>query len=178
MSILQDFIAKISFGLGYSEDNEKINKITPNMELENVDFEDSDFEDSDFEDSYFEDAELGNVRIPSIEIYKNESYTINCEFKSIIQNPDLELGFGPIVEISSYGIIVDMTAFEKCRVYENYKSFIDSIIYLATPFKDRSLVFFRDVYPSWNRLLVNNEYHVIMHIESESMGLKLNKPLV
>lgn len=155
MSMFQDFIATIASGLFYTENK---SKITPKME--------------------FEDAELGNVSIPTIEIYKKEGYTMDCEFKSTIQNPDLELGFGPIVEISCNDIIVDMNAFEKCKIYENYTSFIDSIIYLATPFKDRSPVFFKDVYPSWNRQLVNNEFHVVMHIESQSMGLKMTNSVV
>lgn len=158
MSIFQEFISKISSGLFYSDDNENKMKITPKLE--------------------FEDAELGNVSIPTIEIYKKEGYTVDCEFKSIIQNPDLELGFGPIVEMTTHDIIVDMKAFEKCKVYENYKSFIDSIIYLATPFKDRTKVCFRDVYPSWNRQLANNDFHVVMHIESESMGVRLNKTII
>ena len=153
--MFEDFIAKI--GSSLFSDGENKTKITPKMELE--------------------DPELGNVNIQTIEIYKKEGYMMDCEFKSVIQNPDLELGFGPIVEISSHDIIVDMKAFEKCKVYENYKSFIDSIVYLATPFKDKTHVFFKDVSPSWNKQLVNNEFHVVMHIESESMGIRLNKTL-
>lgn len=158
MSMFQDFIAKISSRLFYSHEEKNNTKIIPKME--------------------FEDAELGNIITQTFETYNKEGCTLDCEFKSIIQNPDLELGFGPIVEISCNDIIVDMKAFEKCKIYENYKSFIDSIIYLTTPFKDRSHVFFIDVYPLWNRQLINNDFHVVMHIESASMGVRLNKAVV
>lgn len=157
MSLFQEFITVIASGLfGLSE--EPINKkIIPKME--------------------FEDVELGNVTRKMKEINNSEKY-VCCEFKSAIQNPDLELGFGPIVEINSGNVIVDMNAFEKCRIYENYVSFMESISYVASPFKDSESVCFKDVYPSWNRMLTNSEFHVILHIESQSIGVKMNKSVM
>jgi hypothetical protein len=150
MSLFQDFIEVIASGLFGKSENPDI-KIIPKIESE--------------------DVELGHASRKVIEMHKTEKY-MDCEFKSIIQNPDLELGFGPIVEINCGDVIVDMNAFEKCNIYENYISFMESISYLATPLKERSYVFFRDMYPSWNKKLINNEFHIVMHIESESIGVR------
>lgn len=155
MSVFNHFIAVISSGLfGSTEERQNI-KITPKIETE--------------------DIELGNVSRRLIEIHQKENYA-ECEFKSIIQNPDLELGFGPIVEINCGNIIIDITAVLKNVGYiENYISFMESVSYLTNPFKDRSNIFFKDVYPSWNNKLIHSEFHVVMHIETESMGVRLNK---
>ncbi len=157
MSLFQNFITVITSGFFSSSEEALSKKITPKIELD--------------------DVELGNVSRKVIAIHNSEKY-VDCEFKSIIQNPDLELGFGPIVEINCSGVTVDMNAFEKCKIYENYLSFMESISYLATPFKDRSSVFFKDLYPSWNSQLIKNDFHVVMHIESASIGLRLNAAAV
>lgn len=157
MSLFHEFITAITSGFFDSNEESKNKKIVPKMELDEL--------------------ELGNASRKVMEIHNSEKY-IDCEFKSIIQNPDLELGFGPIVEMNCGEVIVDMNAFEKCKIYENYISFMESISYLATPFKDRSPVFFKDLYPSWNSYLIKNEFHVVMHIESASMGIRLNTTAV
>ena len=124
----------------------------------------------------FEDVELGNVVRKLEEMHMPENYipekSIYCEFKSILQNPDLELGFGPIVEFDREDIFVDMNAFEKCKIYENYVSFMECISYLATPLKDRSPAIFKDIYPTWNTKSVKGGFHVVLHIQTSSMGLK------
>lgn len=124
----------------------------------------------------FVDLELGEVISNSLtnktkEIHMMEKY-VDCEFKSIIEYPDLELGFGPIVEIDRENIFIDMNAFEKSKIYDNYASFMESVSYLATPFKDRCPVFFKDLYPSWKTKALNNEFHVVLHIQTSSIGLK------
>ena len=157
MSLFRDFITIIASSFFTSSEETLSKKITPKMELD--------------------DVELGNVSRKVMAIHNSEKY-IDCEFKSIIQNPDLELGFGPIVEINCGDVTVDMKAFEKCKIYENYMSFMESISYLATPFKDRTSVFFKDLYPSWKSQLIKNDFHVVMHIESASIGLRLNTAAV
>lgn len=152
MSLFEGIIT-IASQLFCSNEPHVIGKITPKMELE--------------------DLELGNVSKKMVDMHKTNIY-VDCEFKSILQNPDLELGFGPIVEINCGDVIVDMNAFEKCKIYDNYASFMESISYLATPFKERSAVFFKDLHPSWNKKFVNDEFHIVMHIQSSSMGVRLN----
>lgn len=110
MSLFQEFITAIASGFFGSIEEQKNKKISPNMDLE--------------------DVELGNVPRKIKEINNSEKY-VECEFKSAIQNPDVELGFGPIVEINCECVIVDMNAFEKYMIYENYISFMESISYLT-----------------------------------------------
>ena len=155
MSLVQEFIAVISSNFFGSGEETKHKKIAPKMEIE--------------------DIELGNIDTRMIEIAKKEN-DVAGEFKSIIQNPDLELGFGPIIESNCGNIIIDMNGFEKSMIYENYISIIESASYLASHLKDTSDVFFKDINLSWNKKLVNSEFHVVMHIESKSMGIRLNKP--
>lgn len=52
--------------------------------------------------------------------------------------PDLELGFGPVVEVSHRGseILIDIQGISQCNVLENYDSFMDAINYLSSPNND------------------------------------------
>lgn len=79
MSLFYDFISVIVSGLFNLSNETENKKIIPKMEME----------------MEMEDIELGNVRREIKEIYKTDNY-----LNSMIQNPDLELGFGPIVEIN------------------------------------------------------------------------------
>lgn len=156
MSLFKDFIAAITVGLFSFNENENITNVIPIMDLE--------------------DTELGKITKKIMEAHEKENY-VDCEFKSIIQNPDLELGFGPIVEINSDNdVTVDITAFEKNNVYESYISFMETISYLTSSYKNRNELF-KDLYPSWKKQLINSEYHIVMHIQSGSMGLRLNKQI-
>lgn len=152
MSFFQNFITVFVSELFGSDEEQKNNKISPKVEIDDVEF--------------------GNISIKPIEMHKKEYYSY-CEFKNIIQNPDLELGFGPIVEFSCSDIIVDMDAFEKRGIYENYMSFIDSINYLVAPFKDRETMGFKVLNQTRN-----NEFQAVMHIETKSMGVRLNKTVI
>ena len=51
--------------------------------------------------------------------------------------PDLELGFGPVIEENCGDVIINIHAFEKYRILENYVSFMEAITYLSMPIKDR-----------------------------------------
>ena len=70
------------------------------------------------------DPELGNI------IYCKK-VSSECVY------PDLELGFGPVIEANCGDVIINIQAFEKCRILENYDSFMEAITYLSTPIKDR-----------------------------------------
>jgi len=52
--------------------------------------------------------------------------------------PDLELGFGPIIDVSHRGseILIDVQEISRCNILENYVSFIDAINYLLSPKND------------------------------------------
>ena len=69
-----------------------------------------------------EDVELGNV---------TGRYS-----PSHINYPDLELGFGPIIEVESGYLFMDATTFN-CQnvIHKNYTSFMDMIDYLFSPLK-------------------------------------------
>jgi len=70
------------------------------------------------------DPELGNI--------------IHCkQVSSECVYPDLELGFGPIIEANCGDVIINIQAFEQCRILENYVSFMEAITYLSMPIKDR-----------------------------------------
>jgi hypothetical protein len=77
---------------------------------------------------------------PKLDVEQGNSFhcrQVNLNVKCVY--PDLELGFGPIVE-AEYGgadVIIDIQGFEKCNIIENYVSFMDAINYLSTPMKDR-----------------------------------------
>jgi len=49
--------------------------------------------------------------------------------------PDLELGFGPIIEASHRGsvVFIDVQGMSQCNIVENYVSFMDAINYLSSP---------------------------------------------
>jgi len=157
MSFFQEFITVIVSELFSSDEEPKNKKIYPKVDID--------------------DVELGNISRKVIEMHKKEHYAY-CEFKNIIQNPDLELGFGPIVEFSRSDIIVDMNAFEKCGIYENYISFMESINYLVAPFKDREAISFKGLNKTWNTEFINNEFQAVMHIDTKSMGIRLNKTVI
>jgi hypothetical protein len=79
---------------------------------------------------------------PSIDIEMGEH--IKDDYKLLtnnnkLQNPDLELGFGPIVEIDEQDIIIDIRKYNYTMI-EDYISFIDSIHYLSLPLKDRNKI--------------------------------------
>ena len=80
--------------------------------------------------------------VPSIDIEMGEH--IKDDYKRLtnnnkLQNPDLELGFGPIVEIDEQDIIIDIRKYNYTMI-EDYISFIDSIHYLSLPLKDRNKI--------------------------------------
>jgi hypothetical protein len=98
------------------------------------------------------DPELGNI--------------IHCkQVSSECIYPDLELGFGPVIEANCGDVIINIHAFEQCRIIENYVSFMEAITYLSMPIKDRigmnmhlSFIFEadEDVLPRYKN---NNESH-------------------
>ena len=84
--------------------------------------------------------ELISKIAPSIDIEMGEH--IKDDYKRLtnnnkLQNPDLELGFGPIVEIDEKDIIIDIRKYNYTMI-EDYISFMDSINYLSIPSKYRN----------------------------------------
>ena len=80
-------------------------------------------------------VDLGDVELG---IKKKHTFQNNAfELREVLQNPDLELGFGPIVETSFGDIFVHVSVFEPNNIYEKYLPFIESINYLITSFKIR-----------------------------------------
>lgn len=55
-------------------------------------------------------------------------------------NPDLELGFGPIVEetYDNENIIIDMQGFTQYQFLDNFISFIESINYLYASYRNKN----------------------------------------
>lgn len=71
---------------------------------------------------------------------QNDMPLEDTQFKCKLVNgkciyPDLELGFGPIIDVShrSSEILIDIQGINQCNVIENYVSFMDSINYLLSP---------------------------------------------
>jgi hypothetical protein len=87
-----------------------------------------------------EDVELGNVK---------------CRYSpSHINYPDLELGFGPIIEVESGDLFVGANSFD-CQnvIHKNYASFMDMMDYLFTPLKvldKKFLVIIENDYSSYD----------------------------
>jgi hypothetical protein len=80
----------------------------------------------------FMDVELGgdNVHLP-MNVYDN------LEIKNDkLDNPDLELGFGPIVELTNKHIIIRVQTLKNNHKIENYYSLFDSLNYINTNFNN------------------------------------------
>ena len=113
------------------------------------------------------DPELGNI-----------IHCKNVNTKCIY--PDLELGFGPIIEANCGEVIIDIKAFEQCRILENYISFIEAINYLSITIKNRiginmkiSIIFDdEDELPRYS-----NNSEIKKHTEYENMYIPLHLPL-
>jgi hypothetical protein len=114
------------------------------------------------------DPELGNI-------VQCRHMTTKCIY------PDLELGFGPIIEANCGDVIIDIKAFEQYRILENYVSFIEAINYLSIPIKDRigtnmkiSIIFDKDK-DELPRYTNNSE--IKKYTEDENMYIPLHLPL-
>lgn len=93
-----------------------------------------------------EDVEFGNV---SKKIFEpNKDIDSNSNFESRLEYPDLELGFGPIVEFDSDNMYVDIYMLQKHKVVDNYISFIETIRYIVSPYsyKDKVSGILRDLF--------------------------------
>lgn len=79
----------------------------------------------------FIDIELGgNIHLPT------STYS-NLEMKQDkLDNPDLELGFGPIVEMTNNHIIIRMQTNNNNAIIENYYSLFDSINYINMSYRN------------------------------------------
>jgi hypothetical protein len=82
--------------------------------------------------------------------------------------PDLELGFGPNIEIDCNcgDVIINMDSYENCKIFENYVSFMETINYLSCPIKDRgnpNMSLFNE-----NKNTDNNTNKTIIVIEDEA----------
>ncbi len=75
------------------------------------------------------DIELGNIN--------TELNKYNLEMRNErLDNPDLELGFGPIVEMTTNHIIIQMQTINiNNHVIENYYSLFDSLNYISLSYK-------------------------------------------
>lgn len=94
-----------NFGRSFFQTNE--DKITPIIPIQDM------------------DVELGaNLHLP-------ENVCNNLEMKQgKLDNPDLELGFGPIVEMSNKHIIIRMQSINDNNVVDKYYSLFDSLNYI------------------------------------------------
>lgn len=75
------------------------------------------------------DVEMGDIN--------TELHKYNLEMKNeSLDNPDLELGFGPIVEMNNSHIIIRIqTTVSNKHVIENYYSLFDSLNYMNMNYK-------------------------------------------
>ena len=105
--LFQEIVKNIGSSFFTIDEPKKPQKIIPRVELE--------------------DAELGNV-IKKIQSYQNNEF----ELREVLQNPDLELGFGPVVETTFDDVLVHVSIFE-----QKYLPFIESINYLIKSCKTR-----------------------------------------
>lgn len=84
-----------------------------------------------------EDAESGNISKMFEDTELNDS---TSNFDSSLEYPDLELGFGPIVEFDSDNMYVDIYMLQKHKVVDNYISFIETIRYIVSPYSYKDKV--------------------------------------
>jgi hypothetical protein len=77
----------------------------------------------------FVDLEIGNIN--------EELSKYNLEIKTDrLDNPDLELGFGPIIETSNNHIIIRIqTTNSNNAIVDKYYSLFDSLTYISMSFK-------------------------------------------
>ena len=77
------------------------------------------------------DVELGNIN--------TELHKYNLEMKDDrLDNPDLELGFGPIVEMTNNHIIIRMQKTNtNNHVIDNYYSLFDSLNYISMSYQHK-----------------------------------------
>lgn len=109
--LFQEIVKNIGSSLFTIEESKKPQKIVPRFELD--------------------EAELGNV-IKKLHNYPNNDF----ELREELQNPDLELGFGPVVETTFGDVLVHVSIFE-----QKYLPFIESIQYLIKSYKTRDSQF-------------------------------------
>lgn len=91
---------------------------------------------STFNETYKKKSTLSKIAPKIDEEHKQETNTNIIKRKTINQKctyPDLELGFGPIVEESydNKDIIIDIQGFTQYQFLDNFVSFIESINYLS-----------------------------------------------
>jgi hypothetical protein len=119
------------------------------------------------------DPELGNIK-----------HCIQVSSECIY--PDLEMGFGPIIEANCGDVIINIQAFEQCRILENYVSFMEAINYLSTPIKDRvgmnmhlSFIFEadEDVLPRYKNNNESHNYNLNMVDDSYAIDIPLHLPI-
>lgn len=91
---------------------------------------------STFNETYKKKSTLSKIAPKIDEEHKQETNTNIIKRKTINQKctyPDLELGFGPIVEetYDNKDIIIDIQGFTQHQFLDNFVSFIESINYLS-----------------------------------------------
>jgi len=96
---------------------------------------------STFNKTYEKKSTLSKI-VPKID-QKQETNTNIINRKTINQKctyPDLELGFGPIVEESydNKDIIIDIQGFTQYQFLDNFVSFIESINYLSASSRNKN----------------------------------------
>ena len=98
-------------------------------------------------ESLFQPSHRFSPIIPIQEMVDIELGNINTELKNYnlemrherLDNPDLELGFGPIVEMTNKHIIIRMQTIDiNNHIIENYYSLFDSLNYISLSLKNNN----------------------------------------